>query len=108
MTAIVELVVTVYSCVFSQWLCILCMCVYVCFCTCMGKDKPHVRSFRHKGDNICIEGPPCPTLMEIQSSSLSPCFLVMPAAKPQMDHYVSAEWEVKRPPMEIGMGVGTH
>lgn len=46
--------------------------------------------------------------MEIRSSLVSPCFLVMPAAKPQMDHYVSAEWEVKRPPLEIGMGVGMH
>ncbi len=52
-----------------------------------------MRPLRHKGGNICIEGPLCPSLMEIQSSSLSPCSLVMPAAKPQMDHYVSAEWE---------------
>ena len=29
----------------------------------------------------------------IRSCSLCPCSLVMPAAKPQMDHYVPAEWE---------------
>lgn len=63
-------------------------------CTCIGvEDKSHMRPLRHKGGNICIEGPLCPSLMEIQSSSLSPCSLVMPAAKPQMDHYVPAEWE---------------
>lgn len=80
--------------------------VYNCFCT--GVDKPHMRPLRHKERNVCIEGPLCPSLMEIRSSLVSPCFLVMPAAKPQMDHYVSAEWEVKRPPLEIGMGVGRH
>lgn len=58
---------------------------------------------RHKGCNVCIGGPLCPSLMEIRSSPVSPCFLVVPAAKPQMDHYVSVEWEVKRPLMEIGM-----
>lgn len=84
------------------------MCVDVCLHVCMGVDKSHMRPLRHKEDNICIEGPLCPSLMEIQSSSLSLCVLVMPAAKPQMDHYVSAKWEVKRPPMEIGMGEGTH
>ncbi len=68
--------------------------VYACLCTCIrAVDKPHMRPLRHKGGNICIEGPLCPNLMEIQSSSLSPCSLVMPAAKPQMDHYVPAEWE---------------
>lgn len=71
-----------------------CVEVCACSCTCIGEvDKPHMRPLRHKGGNICIEGPLCPSLMEIQSSSLSPCFLVMPAAKPQMDHYVPAEWE---------------
>lgn len=64
-------------------------------CTCIVEvvDKSHMRPLRHKGGNICIEGPLCPSLMEIQSRSLSPCSLVMPAAKPQMDHYVPAEWE---------------
>lgn len=64
-------------------------------CTCIAEvvDKSHMRPLRHKGGNICIEGPLCPSLMEIQSHSLSPCSLVMPAAKPQMDHYVPAEWE---------------
>lgn len=82
----------------------LCVCagdVCVCWglharlCTCIVEvvDKSHMRPLRHKGGNICIEGPLCPSLMEIQSSSLSPCALVMPAAKPQMDHYVPAEWE---------------
>lgn len=52
-----------------------------------------MRLLRHKEGNICIEGPLCPSLMEIQSRSLSPCSLVIPAAKPQMDHYVFAEWE---------------
>lgn len=52
-----------------------------------------MRPLRHKGDNICIEGPLCPSLMEIQSSSLSLCSLVMHPTKTQIDHYVSAEWE---------------
>lgn len=56
-------------------------------------DKPLKRTLRHKEGNICIEGPLSPSLMEIRSRSLSPCSLVMPAAKPQMDHYVPAEWE---------------
>ena len=75
----------------------MCLPLRVCgggLCTCIGVvDKPHMRPLRHKGGNICIEGPLCPSLMEIQSSSLSPYSLVMPAAKPQMDHYVPAEWE---------------
>lgn len=71
----------------------ICVCLYVCPCTCMGVDKPHMRPLRHKGGNICIEGSLCPSLMEIRSSSLSPCSLVMPATKTQIDHYVSAEWE---------------
>lgn len=67
----------------------------VLLCTCIVEvvDKSHMRPLRHKGGNICIGGPLCPSLMEIQSRSLSPCSLVMPAAKPQMDHYVPAEWE---------------
>lgn len=64
-----------------------------CTCTVEVVDKSHMKPLRHKGGNICIEGPLCPSLMEIQSRSLSPCSLVMPAAKPQMDHYVPAEWE---------------
>ncbi len=72
----------------------LCVEVCACLCTCTGVvDKPHMRPLRHKGGNICIEGPLCPNLMEIQSSALSLCFLVIPAAKPQMDHYVPAELE---------------
>lgn len=79
--------VYVFTCVWLGGAC-------VCLCTCIGVvDKPHMRPLRHKGGNICIEGPLCPSLMEIQSSSLSPYSLVMPAAKPQMDHYVPAEWE---------------
>lgn len=80
-------------------------------CTCIVEvaDKSHMRPLRHKGGNICIEGPPCPSLMEIQSRSLSPCSLLMPAAKPQMDHYVPAEWEGQETcDGKIGMGVGKH
>lgn len=75
----------------ARFVCLLHFCMGVYLST--GVDKPHMRPLRHKGGNICIGGPLCPSLMEIQSRSLSLCSAVMPAAKPQMDHYVSAEWE---------------
>lgn len=64
-----------------------------------------MRPLRHKGGNICMEGPLCPSLMEIQSSSPSPCSVGNACCKtPKWTIMCLQSRRVKRPQMEIGIG----